>query len=749
MRSAVAVPTYARLLAKSTKSDTAPASAETLQGHTSLVMHCAQQLLDARLNDSLDAAGLDRSLAQRVRAIVMCAAFVHDLGKCSVAFQAMVRSPGRVHQLLRHELLSLWLCWEGQPLSSWLRSAVDSDDDFRTALLVAAGHHRKFYAEGVAEPGTGDGDSVELLVDHRDFSDTLRLGAKLLGLSDPPALENSLLIAHTRRSNASSTLARWQRDFDDSFDPSSTVAKLLAVCKSLMIAADVAGSALPRSGERPRWVRDTLENNVEPGAFARVVQTRLGSNSLRPFQRSVGDSDAPVTFVRAGCGTGKTLAAYHWAARQHPRRQLWVTYPTTGTTTEGFRDYIFNADVDGRLEHGRSLVDYELFSLYEDGDRKREQDRLDSLRAWGCDAVTCTVDTVLGLVQNHRKGHYMWPGLSRSAVVFDEIHSYDDELFGALLRFLEALPGIPVLLMTASLPDDRLRALRALVDRVHGRALHEVAGPSDLEEHERYTVQQGTVDAASAAVEKTLLRGGKVLWVSNIVAQCMAVAQRSWSVAPMIYHSRFRYVDRVKRHAAVIDAFRGEGAAMATTTQVAEMSLDLSADLLVTEVAPIPAMIQRLGRLNRRSTPTSPQPVKQCIVIPPSMREPYEQEQLDEARRWLADLGTGALSQRSLTDAWKQVDATAATGVRSEWIDGGFITHPGVLRESSVGMTVLLERDVPALKARRVSTVEVAVPMNRPPRELRPSSWTVLDHIPIAPDTAIDYDEMRGGSWRR
>ena len=42
--------------------------------------------------------------------------------------------------------------------------------------------------------------------------------------------------------------------------------------------------------------------------------------------------------------------------------------------------------------------------------------------------------------------------------------------------------------------------------------------------------------------------------------------------------------------------------AIAVTTQVCEMSLDLDADMLVTEVAPVTAMVQRFGRSNRSSS---------------------------------------------------------------------------------------------------------------------------------------------------
>ena len=103
---------------------------------------------------------------------------------------------------------------------------------------------------------------------------------------------------------------------------------------------------------------------------------------------------------------------------------------------------------------------------------------------------------------------------------------------------------------------------------------------------------------------------GKVLWVVNTVDEAirLADAYEARPFEPMVYHSRFRYMDRVERHKEVIGAFKGPGPVLAFCTQVAEMSLDISADLLVTQLAPIPALIQRLGRLNRRATGDDPWP---------------------------------------------------------------------------------------------------------------------------------------------
>src|SRR5690606_35303436 len=105
--------------------------------------------------------------------------------------------------------------------------------------------------------------------------------------------------------------------------------------------------------------------------------------------------------------------------------------------------------------------------------------RIESLDAWTTPIVACTVDTVLGLIQNNKRGVFAWPALSQAAFVFDEIHAYDDRLFGALLRFLRELPGLPALLMTASLPRSRELALRSLLRDFRNLELKPIAGPTE------------------------------------------------------------------------------------------------------------------------------------------------------------------------------------------------------------------------------------------------------------------------------
>lgn len=712
-----------------------------------LVCEAADLLLQARGTASLCTAGLDASWSGRLARIVRVAAFIHDLGKCSEHFQAMIRRERTAPQLVRHEALSLWLVWPGQLLAKWLEEAVGGSDDLMIAAVAAAGHHRKFWTNAIAATDAGAGTTVRLHTDHDDFSQLLAAGARRLGLVDAPPIA-SASVEVGRRVSLVHDFERWESDWQEYARPRPLDGRLAAVAKALVLAADVAGSALSKTDERLTWITAQLDQRAPAEALHAVVDRRLAGKTLRPFQNDVAASSAPITFVRAGCGSGKTVAAYLWAARQHAGRQLWVTYPTTGTTTEGFRDYIASADVEARLEHSRREIDLEIFDLRDDAERNRKRDRLDAIRSWGAEVVTCTVDTVLGLVQNHRKGLYAWPGLAHAAIVFDEIHAYDEVLFGTLLRFLEAMPGTPVLLMTASLPTDRMTALRQLARQVHGGSLVEIDGPATLEGLPRYV----RVDAdPTTAARKCLLHGGdhgvggKVLWVSNQVNRCTAAADQFPDA--LVYHSRFRYIDRVKRHGAIVDAFRGSAPCMVSATQVAEMSLDLSADLLITDLASIPALIQRLGRLNRRVTEDAPGSAKPFIIVPVSDAAPYSDAELNEATEWLARLGEHPLSQADLVRAWVSQVNDAEPRALSAWLDGGFSTVPAPLREASPGLTVLLAEDAAFAKAHPGQETAMAIPMT-PPRGDAWRGWPQVAYLPVAPSSALSYDPDRGGTWR-
>jgi CRISPR-associated endonuclease/helicase Cas3 len=462
-----------------------------------------------------------------------------------------------------------------------------------------------------------------------------------------------------------------------------------------------------------------------------------------------------VTLARAGCGSGKTTAAYLWASQRGDRKKLFFCYPTTGTATEGFADYVLPGSIEGRLIHGRAEVDLERLLTSDGGlDPQDCQPAFEALSTWDVPLAVCTADTVLGLIQNNRRGLCSVPAIGQGAFVFDEVHAYDEQMFGALLRFLRVFTGAPVLLMTASLPVERRRAL---VEAVGAGRLLEVFGPRELEDLPRYQIRQVNPEQALSTSLEEMSTGSsststrKVLWVSNTVGRCVerGRALEAMGSAVLPYHSRYRYSDRVDRHRQVVDSFKTDEPALAVTTQVCEMSLDLSASLLVTDLAPVSALIQRLGRLNRRATSEEPGQPRRCLVLEPEFVQPYTRAELDQAQAWLEALGEGDLSQADLTREFEALGTPLSDrSVRSAWLDGGPAARLEPLRDAGLTAPFIRGEDRKQAELGREERIRLEVPMTIRPVEKEIRSWSRVGPSWVAPPGRITYCPKWGAEWK-
>lgn len=509
-----------------------------------------------------------------------------------------------------------------------------------------------------------------------------------------------------------------------------------AVVKALLVAGDTSGSALPANDVEIRgWIEQQIRYILTEAELQHVVDERLKGNTLRPFQEKLGNAEARVTLARAGCGTGKTLGAYNWAKRHAVNKKLFFCYPTTGTSTEGFLDYA-HEKVDSTLLHTRAAVDLEHLDLHSTGDDDDLETKLESFKAWSTKVSVCTVDTVLGLLQCNRRPMYCFPAIAQAAFVFDEVHCYDDKLFGALLRFLEVVEA-PILLMSASFLPWQLQAIEKAV----GSSVEIIHGPKDLETQPRYRFHYA--DAPDwERVKAEYEAGGKILWVCNQVNTAIDIYRQAQGhdLNPLLYHSRYKYSDRVQHHRVVVDRFKDDGPMMAIATQVAEMSLDLSASLLVSQIADPAGLIQRLGRLNRQYCGHA---LDALFYPDEKVGFPYEQEDLD-AGLALVQGFDGEVCQADLA-SWLEKAAVQGDPDRSSvWLDGEWRTYPTSLREAGYTTTVLLEQDV--------STVE-KLPAKRIPRYTVPlvvSKQQTKDwgppcrRYPVAPAESWGYSSEIG-----
>lgn len=266
-----------------------------------------------------------------------------------------------------------------------------------------------------------------------------------------------------------------------------------------------------------------------------------------------------------------------------------------------------------------------------------------------------TIDHVLHAATRTKHVMLRQAGLAGRVVVLDEVHAYDvymaQFLFEALRWLADA--GVPVIALSATLPPQLRRSLiraytqgalqsrdvappleaeeeRAGYPRVTSTCVVEEnpvtrvrsypswrtslpVGVEILDEDEAFTPA-----GVAATVTAEMIGGGCALVVCNTVARAQAVYEALRPVFAddvVLLHARFTAATRATRTERVVDSLGppgppGRSAAarrperlVVVATQVAEQSFDIDVDLLLTDLAPIDLLLQRIGRLHRHERP--------------------------------------------------------------------------------------------------------------------------------------------------
>ena len=740
---------FTHLLAKSTEKPDKPPEAATLKGHISQVISAAE-IIDHCLESSLKKMLPAEVSMEMWHEALFCAAWLHDIGKANDHFQTMLRN-SKIRQGVRHEAISLitietvlkdWLedFWDRYPV--WFKAAI---------LFSISGHHLKF-PDNRKRNNIFKSDVI-FLGKHPQMKDIMEIGKERLRLPFIPELRDqrySLVIFDNME--VKELIRKIRRHYDLQF--SAEVKLFIAMLKNSLMCADLAGSALPvRHINIEQWLPDLLQSVFKPDDLKQIITQRLGQGRLKKFQRQVAETGKSTVLVEAGCGAGKTLAAYGWAAAKATNRKLFFCYPTTATASEGFSNYLYDPGFEALLVHSRVKIDYHLLKNIphkSPAQREIQYLGLEAIDTWPATAVVCTAHTVLGMLQNTRRGIYAWPSLARAVFVFDEVHAFSDLLFSHLLRFLLIYKHAPVLLMTATLPEYRKKALLQICEQREGMEI--ISGPEEREQAKRYILSRSKEEEAWELCRKVISSGGKVLWICNTVGRAMKIARLADSSGLPVqpYHSRYRYRDRLERQRTVIDGFLPHKPAMlAVTTQVAEMSLDMSADLLITEYAPVPNLIQRLGRLNRFED--QPDTLSKALFMRPENALPYartgEEEQFwNGIETWLDQVAD--LQPKSQQDLSYAFIAGATVECRDwdipycDWIDDPWSsqTSKHAIMEPAYTVEIVREEDI-----HHRPMAEMVIPMPFP-RD-KNWAWQNQGRYLIAPAGAIHYDPFWGGEY--
>lgn len=249
-------------------------------------------------------------------------------------------------------------------------------------------------------------------------------------------------------------------------------------------------------------------------------------------------------------------------------------------------------------------------------------------------------------------------------IILDEIHTYSEysqamvmEIVSTLLKF-----GCRIHIGTATMPTV---LYNRLLDILGGKEnVYEVKlSDETLDTFDRHQIfKHNNEDNLSSILTEAFKNKEKVLVVYNTIDKAQAVFKKFRSEYPhipmMLIHSRFKRSDRVKLEKQLKEEFNGDREkygngkcpCLVVSTQVVEVSLDISFDRMITQCAPLDSLIQRFGRINRKRVSPANRTYRPIHVIAPEENVlPYKMELLKRSFDQLPDNG-GILRERSLQE---------------------------------------------------------------------------------------------------
>ena len=270
-----------------------------------------------------------------------------------------------------------------------------------------------------------------------------------------------------------------------------------------------------------------------------------------------------------------------------------------------------------------------------------------------------TVDQAMMGALQVKNAHMRAACLSRNLLVVDEVHASDTYMRRIIKALLDAHLGVGghALLMSATLgsaarqewlssgrlnPDD-LIPLDKAIKSPYPAVSTVGAGPSPAGENDRKKrvsitanpVMHDFFSTASLALSAAR-KGAKVLVVRNTVDYAIKTQSAleelasghdrgflfSVKATPTLHHGRFAAPDRRMLDGRVEELLgrpRESGGCVVIGTQTLEQSLDIDADLLITDLCPVDVLLQRIGRLHRHAENARPDCYENptCIVLLP------------------------------------------------------------------------------------------------------------------------------------
>ena len=534
--------------------------------------------------------GMDENLAYK-------GAIMHDIGKTSPLFQ---RSMHRGYNpppdfVFRHEIASLF----------FLSLFAENERPAIIDMIVA--HHKSVYND-VGRKGLLDLDGdMDCFGRHSEkFAEWSETALQILEFLGIKTHKISIEEAKINYEFAIEYCQKKQYNYSK--------------WKGLLMAADHYASALE---EKTELSIDKLFIKPDLSFYNR-------QHKLYPLSLISANDSRRHTLVTAPTGAGKT----DFLLRRCKGR-VFYTLPFQAS---------INAMYD-RIKNDLKDTDAQIYLLHAASRLKVENGKLaESIlqRHIGASVKILTPHQMASVVFGIKGFEAMLTDLKGCDVILDEIHTYTSEIQAIVLKIIEILKTINcrIHVGTATMPTVLYKKIFELLGGKN--EVYEVSLPDEiLDSFNRHIIHKVS-DFASCndIIANAIGANKKVLIVCNQVKRAQTFYEIIDGIYPnirkMLIHSRFKRCDRAKLEKSLKDDFNTTSdACIVMSTQVVEVSLDISFDVMITECAPIDAMIQRFGRINRKRTEETIGKFKDIYVIKPPEKEsdarPYEIDVLQKS----------------------------------------------------------------------------------------------------------------------